>query len=121
MNILHIAFLLAGEIFYTIRMREAMEFVALDSTVRIESESCIVGNLIELRRAISHPNLAEPVAFMEGIEVSNLLGRVVRGSKAESVIRDWSACVGNDSAIWIFSWAWRNRLVLPLSTRLSQS
>ena len=93
--------------------------VAVDSTVRIEPEPCVVGDLIELRRAINHPNLADPVAFVEGIEVSNLLGRVTRGSKAESVVRDWRACVGSDSAIRIFSWAWRNRLISPLSARLS--
>jgi hypothetical protein len=93
--------------------------VALDSAVRIEQEPCAIGDLIERRRAITHPNLADPVSFVEGIEVSNLLVRVARGSKAESVVRDWSAYVGNESAIRIFSWAWRNRLVSPLSALLS--
>ena len=95
--------------------------IALDSAVRIVQEPCAIGDLIELRRVIAHPNLADPVAFVEGIEVSKLLGRVASGSKAESVARDWSGRVGGEAAIRILSWAWRNRLIRPWSAHLLQN
>jgi len=92
--------------------------VALDSAIRIEPEACAVGDLIELRGAVNHPSLAEPVVFVAGIEISHLLAQVAPGSKARSLVRDWSRHVGEDSAVRIFSWAWRNRLIFPSSARL---
>jgi flavin-dependent dehydrogenase len=89
--------------------------VALNSAVRIEPEPCAIGDLIELRGAVNHPSLVDPVVFVEGIEISSLLAQVAAGSKARSVVRDWSGRVGEDAAVRIFSWAWRNRLISPLS------
>jgi flavin-dependent dehydrogenase len=94
------------------------QLVALDSAVQIAPEPCAIGDLIELREAVNHPSLADPVVFVEGIEISNLLARVAPASKARSVVRDWSGYVGRDSAVRIFSWAWRNRLISPLRAAL---
>jgi hypothetical protein len=85
--------------------------IALDSAVRVEPEPCAIGNLIQLRGAVNHPGLPDPVVFVEGIEISGLLARVTAGSKARSVVRDWSEQVGKDAAVRVFSWAWRNRLI----------
>lgn len=85
--------------------------VALDRDVRMEPEACAVGDCIAWRPAIVHPMLMEPVAFLNGIEVSGLFSLIVPGAPAVCVVQDWSARIGQDAAIRIFSWAWQTGLI----------
>jgi flavin-dependent dehydrogenase len=88
--------------------------VALDPAVRMAPEACAVGDSIAWRMAVDHPTLTEPVAFLNGIELSGLLTCIAPGSSATRVVEDWSPRVGQEMAIAIFSWAWRTGLIRPL-------
>lgn len=85
--------------------------IVLDASAQFGSEPCIVGNTIQLRRALTHPILPEPVVFADGVEVAPLLSKMRTGLRTGSVLREWSDAVGERQATRIFSWAWRNRLI----------
>jgi flavin-dependent dehydrogenase len=87
--------------------------VTLDPLVEIAPEPCAVGDVIAWRPAVHHPGLTEPVTFVEGIELSGLLSQLRSGSPAHAVLQAWRGDVGERVAIRIFSWAWRNRLIMP--------
>ncbi len=55
------------------------------TTVRLSPEAalvetpCITGDLIEMRRALVHPSLERPIAFLDGVEIAPLLDDLATG------------------------------------------
>src|SRR5207247_906257 len=67
----------------------------LDVSDRVEYVElpCINGEFVELRTAVSHPGLDEPVAYLGGCELAPLLRRTSGGSTAGELVRAWSGVV----------------------------
>jgi 2-polyprenyl-6-methoxyphenol hydroxylase-like FAD-dependent oxidoreductase len=87
--------------------------LSLDPAVRVGLEPCVVGDKIVWHRAVSHPALAEPVAFLDGIDLPALLERIMPGMTAQIVVRDWAVCSELSPVMKIFSWAWRRGVIGP--------
>jgi flavin-dependent dehydrogenase len=83
----------------------------LAKSVRIAIGPCIVGDVIEQRRLVTHPSLGEPVAFVENLDLPELLARIGSGATAAAVIDAWSGVVSPARAISVLTWAWRHGLI----------
>ncbi|XVS67920.1 flavin-dependent monooxygenase QhpG [Actinosynnema sp. CA-299493] len=67
---------------------------------------CPVGDLVTLRRALTHPALATPVAHVGGAELAPLLDCVERSASLADLLRAWSAHLpahrAEATAKWLF-------------------
>jgi flavin-dependent dehydrogenase len=87
--------------------------IALSDDVRLRDEPCLVGDRIVLQRVVAPPSPAEPVAFVEGVEIAPLFDLISSDATTGGVIREWSASVGEPRALRLFWWAWRAGLLAP--------
>jgi flavin-dependent dehydrogenase len=72
---------------------------------------CIVGDLIELRRALSHPRLARPVAYVDGVELAPLV-EAFRGALTMPQLADtWARWVPLRQGAAILGWLHRQGLL----------
>jgi hypothetical protein len=56
---------------------------------------------------VALPAAAEPVAFVEGVEIASLFDSLPSDATTGEIIGKWSASLGEPSALRLFSWAWR--------------
>jgi hypothetical protein len=52
---------------------------------------CLNGDFVELKTAVTHPGLAEPVAYLGGWELAPLLRRARPGRETSDLLRAWSS------------------------------
>ncbi|AUG81968.1 hypothetical protein CFP65_7387 [Kitasatospora sp. MMS16-BH015] len=60
---------------------------------------CAVGDRVELRRALTHPNLPRPVAYLDGIELAPLIDLLVDPRRPAELVRLWSRHLTVDRAV----------------------
>ena len=65
---------------------------------------CIDGDFITVKRAVSHPHLDEPVAYVGGRELRPLLDDVRSGMTPLDLARAWADRVPLRSALQIAAW-----------------
>ncbi len=73
----------------------------LSPAVRILPTPCIVGDRVEMRPAVHHPNLRRPVAYLGGIELAPLLTNL------------WPASLPATKAAAIATWLVSNEILVP--------
>jgi flavin-dependent dehydrogenase len=91
--------------------------LALSSAVQYLDVPCIVGEFVEVRTAVSHPRLGEPVAFLGGWELAPLLRRTPPGLTAADLVHAWSGLVPQDSGHAICDWLGRSGILVPVGGR----
>jgi flavin-dependent dehydrogenase len=77
----------------------------------VVDEPCVVDDRIQLRRAIAHPNLPRPVAFVEGAEIVPLLDVLAAVPLLETAVELWSYRMPPARATRIAAWLCEQRLV----------
>ncbi|ROP35665.1 flavin-dependent monooxygenase QhpG [Saccharothrix texasensis] len=65
--------------------------VRLSPDAAVVPTPCPVGDLVTMRRALTHPALATPVAHVGGAELAPLLDCVERSASLADLLRTWSA------------------------------
>jgi len=85
----------------------------LAPALRIVEVPCIVDDVIEQHRVAMCPWLAEPVAFLDGADLPQLLGRILPGMTAAAVLTAWSSLLRPQQSTGILSWIWRRGLIEP--------
>ena len=85
--------------------------VRLASDVSITEEPCIVGDTIDLRRALRSPALSRPLVFLGGVEVAPLLTDVVGSPKWSALLDRWSRRMPASSAARLAAWLWDRRVL----------
>ena len=90
------------------------QMLQLSELLNFSDAPCIVGNIVERRRIITHPSLSEPLAFLDGVDLPALLARISPGMKATAVLNLWSNEVDLSRSIEILSWIWRHGIIQPL-------
>jgi flavin-dependent dehydrogenase len=65
---------------------------------------CVAGEFVELKPAVAHPRLDEPVAYLGGWELAPLVRRVPAGLTGRELVRAWSAFVPESAGIAITKW-----------------
>ena len=72
---------------------------------------CALEDHIETKPAVFHPNLAESVAFIDGVELVPLLRAAHDVASYPELIERWAGVVPRDRAIRICAWALRNGIL----------
>ncbi len=72
---------------------------------------CLVGDRIEVRRALTHPALDRPVAFLGGSELAPLLDRLPTAPSLAAAIDSWDRSLPSGHALEIAAWLRRRGLL----------
>ncbi|QSQ26843.1 tryptophan 7-halogenase [Pyxidicoccus parkwayensis] len=83
----------------------------LDREVALVDTPCIVGDLIELRRALSHPRLGRPVAWLDGVELAPLVEGLRDGLTMPQLADTWGREVPFRRGVAILGWLYRQGLL----------
>ncbi len=73
---------------------------------------CLNGDFVELKTAVTHPRLAEPVAYLGGWELAPLLRRARPGLTTSDLLRAWSSLVPHEAGLAISEWLGRNGILV---------
>lgn len=76
--------------------------VRLTAAAVIVDIPCLLGDRIELRRALTHPSLDRPVAFLGGIELAPLLADLPSAHSLAAALSTWAVPSGR--ALEIAAW-----------------
>ena len=88
--------------------------VRLPHGSKLEPTPCIVGDRVELRRALSHPALPRPVAFLGGSELAPLLDQLGVDRRLGDVVEDWARSITPAVAYSIARWLAGRGLLDPI-------
>jgi flavin-dependent dehydrogenase len=97
--------------------RGAVDAVALHRRWKMAREAvlvdtpCIVGEVVESRRALSHPNLGRPVAYLDQVELAPLLDGLGEGLTLPQMAGAWLRHVPLQKGMAIAGWLYRNGLL----------
>jgi flavin-dependent dehydrogenase len=87
--------------------------IRLCAGASIVDHPCAVGDRVRLRRAISHPRLNRPVAYLDGFELEPLLPDLDGSSTASDLVATWSSAVGRSAAEKIVRWLCHTGIAEP--------
>jgi hypothetical protein len=62
----------------------------LSAAASLLETPCVAGDLIETRRALVHPGLERPVAYLDGVEIAPLLETIPAGTTLDELAAVWS-------------------------------
>ena len=82
---------------------------------------CVVGDHVELRRALTHPTLSRPVAYLGGVEVAPLLDRLTDDRALGEVLTDWETMLASGAAVSIAGWLVQRGLIEAVAAPRCQS
>lgn len=88
--------------------------VRLARGATLEPVPCVAGDRVELRRALSHPSLARPVAYLGGGELAPLLDGLRGAESLEQAVERWSRSIPRDTAMHLAGWLARRGLLEPV-------
>jgi 2-polyprenyl-6-methoxyphenol hydroxylase-like FAD-dependent oxidoreductase len=91
--------------------------VSISPETQLRDEPCLVGSRIAVRRVVVLPAAAEPVAFVEGVEIASLFDYLLSDKTPGEIISKWSTSLGEPSAVQLFSWAWRAGVLISKPAR----
>ena len=78
---------------------------------------CVAGEFVELKTAVAHPCLDEPVAFLGDWELAPLLRRVPAGKTSGELVQAWSELVPREAGVAISEWLGRNGILVAAGSR----
>lgn len=85
---------------------------------RASLHDCAVleGDLVRQRRALCHPSIAEPVAFVGGAPLAELLAKLEGGRTVGELMAAWTPALGSARAGQLLSWLWQRDIVVARPT-----
>jgi hypothetical protein len=69
--------------------------------------------VISYQMALTHPGLARPVAYVEGVALANLLAHAPAGQRASAILAAWMPLVPSGSGCAILGWLVRTGVLVP--------
>lgn len=85
--------------------------VRLVADTALDPVPCLVGDGIELRRALAHPGLDRPVAFLAGAEIAPLLDALHAAPSLGQAVSAWDRALSAGRGQQIAAWLARRGLV----------
>lgn len=76
---------------------------------------CLDGEFVSVRRALRHPNLARPIAYLNGWPLEPLMHQFRPGATAMQLARCWSRGMPLSGALAIAAWLIRHGLLVTAS------
>jgi flavin-dependent dehydrogenase len=87
--------------------------VQLAPTAQLTPTPCIMGDLIQSRNALLHPNLERPVAYLGPLELAPLLRRITPGISLQQLLALWSEQVDSAQALDVARWLVERGILMP--------
>jgi hypothetical protein len=78
---------------------------------------CVVGDRVEFRRALCHPALSRPVAYLGDNELAPLLDRLCADRTLREVVEQWAGSIPSSAAYAIARWLADNGLLAPVAPK----
>jgi flavin-dependent dehydrogenase len=91
--------------------------VRLPAGARLADTPCLVGDRIELRRALAGPRLERPIAFLGGDELAPLLDLLQGAPSLAGAMHCWDERLGAGRATAIARWLHARGLLEPVAQR----
>jgi flavin-dependent dehydrogenase len=89
--------------------------LALSSDARLGAIGALVDGLIVPQRALFHPDLAGPVAFLADCPIERILAPVRMGIGPGELENAWKALLPGESAINVLSWLLSRRILVAFT------
>jgi hypothetical protein len=83
----------------------------LTEGVKFVHVPCLIGGLVVRTTALSHPNLPDPVAFVDGVPVLPIFEVMSQSRTAADLISEWRL-FSLEKAFALLGWVWRNRIAV---------
>ncbi|MDQ3678812.1 MAG: hypothetical protein M3401_18780, partial [Actinomycetota bacterium] len=93
--------------------------VRLHADAALRDTPCVVADHVEVRRALTHPVLDRPVAFLAGEELAPLLELLGASPSLAHVIGGWDRVLRRGQAIAIANWLHARGLLVEADARFS--
>jgi hypothetical protein len=108
----------ATQVFAPATAQSATPLPAPDQSVQLSTKAalvqspCLVDEVVKRIECLAHPNLLEPVAFVDGMLLHPLL-QVLDGPKpARDVVAAWTPTCAPDRALALLGWLWRREILV---------
>ncbi|HEX6862118.1 MAG TPA: tryptophan 7-halogenase [Thermoanaerobaculia bacterium] len=85
----------------------------LEDRTQIVTTPCIRGDRIVPMRALAHPNLERPVAYLNDVEVAPLLDAFPQGEAASRILWSWTRHVSVQDGAAALRWMWEHGVIVP--------
>jgi len=90
------------------------EKLYLSSEVTFKETPCVVGDVLEMHTAITHPNLDREIAYIEAIEIFPLLSFAGSHATFGDIVSEWSRILPREQAIRIAFFLWDKDILCEL-------
>ena len=99
--------------------------IALPPNVCLSPAVCIVevavlsGNRVSRARALSHPDLEHPVAYLSGEPLAPLVGEAIGAKPVEQILCRWAMRMPIERARAIARWMYQVGILIPFGSRMN--
>jgi flavin-dependent dehydrogenase len=89
-----------------------------DQPVRLSGEvvfvqaPCLVDGTVMRLDCVAHPNLNEPIAFLDGLQLSTMLAGLKDATPARQLLAQWALACPAERAYAMLAWAWRRQILV---------
>jgi len=85
----------------------------LSPEARLAPVPTLTDRVISYQMALTHPGLARPVAYVEGVALANLLAHAPAGQRASAILAAWMPLVPSGRGCAILGWLVRTGVLVP--------
>jgi flavin-dependent dehydrogenase len=86
------------------------EQVQLSPSLTFYNTPCVVGNVLEIKKAIRHPSLDSGIAYLGEVEIATLLTAVAGNTTFGNIIQQWSSTMPVEQAIRTALFLWDHEI-----------
>jgi hypothetical protein len=87
------------------------QIMALSAAAKLVQTPSLIGAQIVRTTSLSHPNLQEAVAFVDGVPLNAILPPMSTLSTAAVLIAIWRTAFSLEKALGVLGWLWRNGII----------
>lgn len=91
----------------------------LSPDARLAPVPTLTDAVIVYRMALTHPGLARPVAYVEGIALADLLAHAPGGQRASAILAAWMPLVSPERGRAVLGWLVRTGVLVPGDCRIN--
>jgi len=88
------------------------QMLRLSDKVEFVRTPCLLRGLVVRAVSLLHPNLGEPVAFIEDVPVHSVLAVLSTHATAAELFSSWKSVFSLDKALRLLGWLWRNEIAV---------
>jgi Tryptophan halogenase len=88
------------------------QILRLSNKTAIVEFPCLVNGLVRRAKCLSHPNLAEPIAYVDGIPLLPLAAVLGDDRTASAVVAAWASICPPRRALALLGWFWRHEIAI---------